>query len=170
MIVTFIDTETTGLESPQIVQLAAISYDTERERIVAELNVLVKTTQLIKPSAMALHGIGSWLLRDAGITPQDADLMLDELLMISDRVVGHNLAFDLTAITNSEMIESRATLMLKPQEDTKDLPGGKHLDEAFRDMFGREMKNHHDAMADAHATMLIWLEHERRENAKGATS
>lgn len=87
-----LDTETTGLQDPHLVELACIDQNGQ-----TLIDTLVHTNQAISPSALALHGIDHPQLKDAP-SPQEA---IKQLSLQEGPILIYNAEFDLNAILNS---------------------------------------------------------------------
>lgn len=104
--VVFFDTETTGLPQPKagagspvqphIMQLGAILQDSTSRRVLAEMNLLLKLPEGIKPDqrAVEVHKITPEMCEEFGVYPETALKLFDVMLKKAEIVVAHNLAFD----------------------------------------------------------------------------
>jgi DNA polymerase III epsilon subunit-like protein len=187
----FFDTETTGLPikdlpighptQPYIVQLAAILVS-ENNKEVCALNTLINNgiQCIIPPDATKVHGITTEFACRNGIAPTKAISLLSEMICNANRLIGHNIEFDitlfniacckigmpvLTEIYNPTRYEIYCTM--KRSTNIVGIPhnhggGNKYpkLTEAYRFAFGEDFDNAHDAMADVRATMRLyhWLQ------------
>lgn len=96
------DTETTGLHNSFIVQLAAVLYD--GRRAVSQMSTIIlpidKDGDIVKiPDAVAaIHGITNDIALNVGILCSTALCAFVGMMMRADRIVAHNLRFDLARI------------------------------------------------------------------------
>ena len=117
VIVTFFDTETTGLWNfradaghicqPHIVQLAMLTLDMdqpEESRLLHAINVIVKPEKQIEPQAAEIHGITQEKAERVGISRRLAVSMFHHMLKYTDLVVAHNTDFD-TRVMRSSYIQ-----------------------------------------------------------------
>lgn len=89
-----LDSETTGLEEPHLVEVACLN-----ERAEPLVDTLVYTQQPISPSALALHGIDQAQLARA---PKARTVLQDLVGQLEGRpLLIYNAKFDLSAIMNS---------------------------------------------------------------------
>jgi DNA polymerase-3 subunit alpha len=90
----FFDTETTGLDDPQLVQLAYILSD-ENGRIIEQDDFIVKPYGFeIPEDAVKIHGISTEIANEKGVR---ASVVLDNFKRVlnkADKVIAHNVAFD----------------------------------------------------------------------------
>lgn len=114
MIVLFFDTETTGIPSdtfkPEIVQLAAILCDMDNGRTLAEINVIVDNPESEVPKIVSdIHGITTDIMHKFGVGVSTADELFATLLSQADRLVAHNIEFDIQLLKDNLRM-SRAVL------------------------------------------------------------
>jgi len=92
-----LDTETTDLDAPEIVEVAAIDDGGN-----ALLNTLVKPKTDVEPGAIAVHGITPEMLADAPTLPEIWESIRDAT---ADRLVlAYGLAFDMGALRHSRQL------------------------------------------------------------------
>ena len=90
----FFDTETTGLENPQLVQLAYILSD-ENGRIIEQDDFIVKPYGFEIPTdAVKFHGITTEIANEKGVRASEALANFKRVLNKADNVIAHNVAFD----------------------------------------------------------------------------
>lgn len=184
----FFDTETTGLpdqrmppsheSQPHICQLGVIVTDREG-RVKAELNTLIRPDGwTIPPTASAIHGITQADAERYGLSIKGALSIFARLLKSSERVVAHNIGFDLFMLevehhrTGVPMelpgkmactMESSVNVVKCPPTErmlAKGMTGYKNpnLSETYRHFFGRDFDGAHDAMADVRACRDVFFE------------
>lgn len=177
------DTETTGLHKPYIVQLAAVLFDGRKS--ISQMSVIVKPmdsngdTVVIPEQVAAIHGVTNEVAARCGIEIKAALHMFIEMLLITDRVVAHNLRFDrdvlfgemhrnfkigeTTAVTSifgalptvCTMITT--TTICKIQKKTGGLKWPK-LTEAHEFFLGTSFDGAHDALNDVNAcARVLWV-------------
>lgn len=105
MIVTFFDTETTGLlefkapdhdkRQPHLVQLALLMMDTVRKVPLKKVSVIVDVKIPIPAQATETHGITNEMSAKFGIQCKTAIHLFRHFAERSDRMVAHNKNFDL---------------------------------------------------------------------------
>lgn len=105
----FFDTETTGkwikglpngsVEQPKTVQLAAIlTYEDGTEAM--SMNAVVYQEH-VPDEAAAIHGLTTGLVGEIGMNEGVALAFFEEMLAVSERVVGHNVEYDINVVTNA---------------------------------------------------------------------
>lgn len=190
MTILFFDTETTGIKTPKnpsfvpkLVQLGAISYDTDLKRVIAEINIIISGAGEIPPEASNVHGISTEVARRYCVDKRAAEAIFAQLVKTADRVVAHNIAFDLDIIKDNmpvasaeldttehycTMLASRDIVQVPftekqlayfaSQPDKKDGDyKAPHLSETFRHFFGHDFDGAHDAMADVRACRDVYF-------------
>jgi DNA polymerase-3 subunit epsilon len=101
-----LDTETTGLKNPQIVEIAVINHMGN-----PLINTLVKPTIRISQDAKRVHGISNYQVMDA---PCFADIYDDLKSVIHDKIVIiYNADFDINVINNCCKIYGLPQLKIK---------------------------------------------------------
>ena len=110
------DTETTGLpigrnpsiretkKWPHVVQLSCILFDTDTNEIIRSYDTVVKVPDNIKISeeSISLHGISRDISNTRGLPVKDVLKEFNQMLIASDKVIGHNISFDKRVV----MVES----------------------------------------------------------------
>ena len=104
-IVTYFDTETTGLvkyklphghsEQPHLVQLAMIMVDIDTWNPIMKLSTLVAAAVESEPKALEAHGITKKMTDEYGIQPKTAAAFVRHFAGRSEMMVAHNKAFDM---------------------------------------------------------------------------
>ena len=80
---------------PHIVELAAVLFDTEKNQIIQELNVLVRPDDWhIEAGAESVHGISQATALDEGIHERDAITQFMGMFAECDLRVAHSIGFD----------------------------------------------------------------------------
>ena len=171
--VLFIDTETTGLSATdQILQFAAIYgiFDGKKFHEEARINQYINITTKINYFAQMVH----WISAKHVAKYDYIETYIDEFLEYidkSDHVIGHNISFDIRMLQqecqridkcyNWERIKTFCTM--KDINHIKDLPKKRpRLGLLYSHLFGKEIKNAHDAMADIQATKDCFVELAKR--------
>lgn len=181
MIALFFDTETTGFRSetftPEIVQIGAIAQDTENERVVAELNIIVQVDNPIPEGAIKIHGITNDMAATYGVDKGIAGMAFQSLARLADIVVAHNIAFDLDILAHAwplayaDFVGKQQFCTMRELTEVMKLPkngnafhDSQHsrykapkLIEAYQYFFHEDFDNAHDAMADVRACRDIYF-------------
>lgn len=181
MISLVFDTETTGLFEkkampsaecqPDVLQLGALL--TDGERIYAQLDLLVVPEQAIHPKALETHGISLELTQKFGVSRRAALSMFHNLLKQADRIVCHNVGFDLPVMQTMYHREAISDSMLKSKQrfctmlagtDVVKIPSpwraGQHkwpsLDESYRALVNPNgFEGAHAAIEDVKACVKV---------------
>lgn len=175
----FFDTETTGFKHgdfiPEIVQIGAVLQDTETKRVLAELNVIVRSKEPIPEEVSKIHGITDELVMSFGMGGSKVESMFTDMVAMADVAVAHNIEFDLGIIRDvwpaaSRVLTSReqfctmrrATDVIKlPRGTSHGKSFGQHkppkLIEAYQYFFNNGFDNAHDAMADVRACRDVYF-------------
>ncbi|QCE35790.1 3'-5' exonuclease [Acetobacteraceae bacterium] len=197
--VLFFDTETTGFvrkdlpigdpAQPHCVQIAALLCSKEGE-VQSALNVLIRADGWRIPyQAAQVHGITEEQTHRYGVREEVAAEIFYNLASNAFAIVGHNIAFDISAIETlfhrvkknawslpeqrfCTMNLSKKILNLPPTQRMLnagiDEPKAPSLAEAYRFFFKEEIDGAHDAMADTKACHRIFYELRRlRQKEKG---
>lgn len=175
------DTETTGLVQfradpgssvqPDMVQLAAILYDLERE--YATINLIVESGVELTDEVVRIHGISQEIVRDFGVPRSVAVAMFNNLVRKADELVAHNLNFDMRVIQTAYYRENKdPSLLIRPTRTctmldatpVMQLPNPKrpdkwkwpNLQESYKYFVdSKGFDGAHDAMADARACVEV---------------
>lgn len=190
------DTETTGINRPKdfsdpsfskVVQICGLLFEYEAETPLfdAEHRFVLKPTMAmnfivsvgdeveVAERAVAVHGISKQRAQEIGVMPMNAAFMFTDLLSVSDRIVGHNIAFDISIVkhllvTNDiepevlDKPEAFCTMQtLKPiMKMTPKVYGDwkqPKLSEAHQYIFGEVFDDAHDAYADTLAAARVYF-------------
>lgn len=180
------DTETTGLPKkwnaqasdvdnwPRLVQIAWIFQATENEKQSASY-IIKPDGYEIPVEASDIHGITHERAMDEGVPILG---VLEEFLVLNrnaDKFVGHNINFDVNVIgaeiyradLNGKFIFLKQICTMKTSTNYCCLDGGKYgykyptLGELYYKIFGRELRNTHDALVDIYATAKCFWELKR---------
>lgn len=181
-VVLIFDTETTGLvqhrlphddsSQPDLVQLAMILVDTKDWKKRARVSCLIQNAPKIGSEAQEVHGISNADCNQFGVPLPTALTLFYNLSQQADCFVAHNLMFDrkviLTAFHRSKItgfaFKGRQE-MCTMEECTSilQLPGKypgtfkwPTLEESYRHFMETDLKNAHDALADAEACFSIF--------------
>lgn len=150
------------------VQIGAILV--VNRRVVAELNVIVKSGVEVPEQVFEIHGINKAMCDEYGIAPSLAHDLFRNLVLKADLCISHNYAFDhqIAEIENAfcgynplmELGKSYCT-MLATTEICK-LPKARgtgykwpKLLEAHQHFFNESFEGAHDAMADVRALRRV---------------
>jgi DNA polymerase III subunit epsilon len=188
----FFDTETTGMvdfnapcsavHQPDCVQLAALLCDNDGSEL-GSLNTLIKPNGwTISPEAQAVHGISLERCKATGISGRDALIEFIDMLLISELMVAHNIAFDLMIMdtmayrTGIEIGYRKAKLSIgveveyprkqfctmRASTDVCKIPSRRgykwpRLTEAHKILCGTEMQGAHDAMCDVRGCKAVFF-------------
>lgn len=173
MIALFFDTETTGFINPknpaEIVQIAAILEDTETRRVLNQINLIVKPSKPIPQEVIDIHGITDELAARHGVRPEIADNMLALLAAQADRIVAHNIGFDVPMVKHAWTISGpimetkKQYCTMRNCSDYPEIPH-KHagrsqftkLADAYQYFFGEGFGDAHNAMADTLACQRLY--------------
>lgn len=175
----FFDTETTGKwdfsldhthpKQPELIQIGAILRD-DNGINRAEIDAIVFTESKIDESAYEKHGISLELAEKTGISLKAASLLFEDLIHISDRIVGHNIDFDIKimkrALWKSELDytvfdEKDRYCTMKLSTDVLRLPSKKgfkwpKLEEAYKYFTNEDIINAHNAIVDVRACIKVY--------------
>lgn len=117
------DTETTGLPVyptgrkikyldnnsllfwPKIIQLSYVVYDTEKQKVEIIKDDIIKLSEdvLISEESQKLHGITKLISQEKGICINSVILEFMKHFQTSDKIVGHNIKFDLDMVRSELM-------------------------------------------------------------------
>ncbi len=182
MIDLYFDTETTGFKredfTPEIVQIAAILQDGKNGRILAEINLIVTPHSYIPDEVAAIHGITTDIARDYGFDQHEAQSLFYRLLQRCDRLVAHNIEFDLEMVHDNwfeawllteekqkfDTMRELTPIMKLPKDGKNHYHDDKYpewkaprLQEAYEYFYGNRFENAHDAMADVRALRMVHM-------------
>lgn len=170
----FLDTETTGLKNPSMVQYAYILCDNSLNCIESGRSY-VKPRKKIEEEAIRIHKITKEKAQKLGCTTKSALKHLSKLISMSDTIVGHNVEFDIDVICNDacavnygeilSQLETK-TLLCTMKESTNllriDKGDGTYkfpkLTELYRYLFKHDFADAHDALSDVTATWKCYHE------------
>lgn len=102
MLITGLDTETTGLkqhEGHRIIEIAMLTYDFASRKLVDKYITRINPERAIDPGAQAVHGISFHDLIGSPVWGDVAQPIADHMAK-SDVIVAHNAGFDLPFIAN----------------------------------------------------------------------
>ena len=91
------DTETTSLKEPTIIQFAYLITD-ENGNILEEYNKYWNTLQPISKDSQAIHNISKEFLIENGNDPKTELLLIFNKMKNCNKLIAHNIEFDLKAI------------------------------------------------------------------------
>jgi len=175
------DTETTGfpfgsrpvdaIEQPYLIQLAILV--TKADEIIRSWNCVVKCPIYIPEEATKVHGITTERMQKEGVNPTAVIDMFHKDLLIADRVICHNIDFDLKIMSYAYYRAGKDFTHLKEMPHVctmrtaapsqKLLGKRKSLSECYKGLVDPAgFPNAHSASADAMACWKILRELERR--------
>ncbi len=172
-----VDTETTGMikhknpdptVQPYPVQLACILV--QDNKIMNMANIIINPKVPVESAAAAIHGITQETIEAVGMSMKAATGLFLNFLNKADRIVGHNLDFDIViteamlfrTLADYDMDKFRAVPRVCTMQSTTDIckiPGKfgykwPKLDEAYRKLVDPAgFKGAHDALSDV---MACW--------------
>lgn len=176
----FFDTETTGLPGnfkahytetsnwPRIVQLSWLVAD-DNGTILKESDFIIKADFEIPSSASQIHGITNAIATEKGVVISEVlNALLTDLNDV-DRLICHNVSFDLSVL-QSELfrnslkheIEVPTFCTMRSSTDYCQIPGPRgfnkwpKLEELYSACFNKRLTNAHNAMADVKATYEVF--------------
>ena len=173
MIVIVFDTETSGLikdkDFPCILQLSYVVYNTTVNSIVTIEDDYIKIPSDvdITEESHLVHGITKRQCNENGISIQEALHKFNRYLIMSDKVVGHNVEFDIRMIL-AEAYRNNISIVfdgdnvfctMKESADICKIPvisskTGKvfnkypKLNELYLHYYGKDPKNTHNSLVD----------------------
>ena len=189
-----LDTETTDYNG-DIIQFAWTIIDlntlsnnahSEKSTKLTKSHIIKSFCKIVKnriPStkSVMVHQITLDRIRNEGV--EFFEIMKEFIMDLSkvNKIIGHNIAFDLRIITNNlrkygiviyeenssntsnSFNSSNPNLMFdifKSHEIicTRKLSGGKSLENLYNELFGKNIIGAHDALNDVNATMECWIE------------
>lgn len=147
-----LDLETTGLRnSDRIVEIGAVLFDTDENRIIAEFESLINPQRNIPAESSQIHGLTS---ADVSLAPVFEDIAEDfKLFMDADVIVAHNAAFDIRFLKN-EFIRYGTEVEFRAVDCTFALTGAALPVACERISYPLD---HHSALSDAKASLAVWL-------------
>ena len=153
------------------VQIGAILV--VNRRVIAELNVLVKSGVEVPEQVFEIHGINKAMCDEYGLIPQLAHDAFRNLVMMADLCISHNYAFDyqIAEIENAYCgynplmglpksagtyctMEATTEILKLPKSRGSGYKWPK-LIEAHEHFFGESFSGAHDAMADVRALRRV---------------
>jgi DNA polymerase III epsilon subunit-like protein len=159
------DTETSGFDDVDIIQIAYVIID-ENKNIIKKQNYYVKD-RISSIQAQGIHNITVDKLRTVG---KDFFYIMNEFitdLQNVNTIVGHNLDFDIRAVLNNlrkydikiinNNIEEYNLFKQFIIYDTYKISKVK-LNKLYFDLFNDNIINAHDALSDVEATLKCYLE------------
>lgn len=181
----FIDTETNDLwkdnldprdpAQPVMVQAAAVLDDGGRTvaafSAIVDPRTYVDRVVAVRPEAERVHGITQRIAENYGIPAQMVMNQLFWMLQRADRVVAHNVEFDVNILRSSSarmslpappVPETRCTMMLAasiaaiPMDRTMTGVKPPRLGEAYFALTRKTYAPKHDALYDVYACRGIW--------------
>jgi DNA polymerase III epsilon subunit-like protein len=159
------DTETSGFDDVDIIQIAYVIID-ENKNIIKKQNYYVKD-RISSIQAQGIHNITVDKLRTVG---KDFFYIMNEFitdLQNVNTIVGHNLDFDIRVVLNNlrkydikiinNNIEEYNLFKQFIIYDTYKISKVK-LNKLYFDLFNDNIINAHDALSDVEATLKCYLE------------
>ena len=117
MLLAVLDTETTGLTDPEIVEFAMVVVNTELE-VIATYSSLIKPPKPIEPGAANVHGITDAHVQNAKTWAEYADENPEMVEHLKTAVLsGHNIrSFDIKRVMSKHFPELVCSQMLDTLE------------------------------------------------------
>jgi len=190
MISLVFDTETTGKyhksrslrdpSQPALVEIAIELYSHDLKKVVTRFSSLVKPLCPISDEAKGVHGISQEVAEKFGQTNRAIVAIFGKLLESADRIVCHNVNFDLTVMQiayirdekkSSDLLKTDTLCTMEATTDLLKLPGkleGKYkwpsLDEAYRALVDpKGFPGAHGAAYDTKAARMIMMKLEEKK-------
>jgi DNA polymerase III epsilon subunit-like protein len=160
-LVMVLDTETSSFYN-DILQLAYVLCDKD-SNIVKEVNYYIKN-RVPSIESIKIHGINKNKINEMGI---EFDIVIEELmndLSESERIVGHNIQYDLTTIQNDirtygiNIVDETDKIKMNIFDDVKIIDTitlakkKMKLEELYFQLFNKKIQGAHDALNDVLAT------------------
>lgn len=182
MLILFYDTETSDKTNngrfdnghqPYCLQIGAGLYDTDLEKFLHTMSVIIAHDPEIKISsgALSVHGINHETMAK-GMQPLVALRTFYEMAVAAERMVGYNVGFDKKVMKAAYFMEGQAKVLdvfdkphfdiMEPLTEVCKLPGRygykwPKLTEAYVKLIDPDgFDNAHDAFADIMATFELW--------------
>ena len=153
---------------PYIVQLSFILYDTDKNRIVANHDHIIKVKKSVKISeeSIKVHGITQNITNSKGIQMKTAIDIFNVYLKEADMIIAHNISFDISMLTvesirnekqiNFDSIAQYCTMrrgirickLVRISRDGNEYYKFPKLIELHKQLFNKEPKNLHNAFID----------------------
>ena len=174
------DTETTGKadfksppeapHQPRLVQLAAILLDRDLLE-VGTMNFIIRPDGFtISDEVAKIHGITQTKAEQCGVSEHGVLLLFREWLLMSKRIVAHNIKFDGIVLGRAMKVHELAVDRMPEPYCTMNaaanicqLPGGfdgqykrPTLQEAHQILLGQPFEGAHDALADVRACARVY--------------
>lgn len=175
------DTETTGLaqfrqpptdpSQPNLVQLAAVLFDTNHEELMS-LNVMVQPDGWIIPTqASDIHGIPTAKAEKYGIGLGNAVTTFFDMVQVADAIVAHNIKFDKIVMRRAghmaelgqDIFENKQLICtMNSTTNILKIPGARggykwpKLIEVHQYLFDEGFDGAHDALVDVRACARVY--------------
>lgn len=161
-----LDTETTDFAG-DIIQFAWIISNPINNKIIKKSNIYIKD-RIPTYKSTKIHNISLKKLRNDGIDFLEAIKIFCKDLEIVNKIIGHNISFDLRIILNNlrkfniNLIDSKTKNIILNIFDhfeiicTKKLSGGKSLENLYLDLFNNKFIGAHDALIDVESTLSCY--------------
>ena len=156
------------------IQIGLVLFNPANEKIYHSISALMSWDCIIHREAEAVHNISEENLREFGTNPLDIMTTAAKFIMNADAVIGHNIKFDI-----DHLIANLKRCGIKINKDVRLIDtmysmkpvckilqkNGKYkrprLGEAYEYCFKETLKNGHDGITDAIASLNIWRWMER---------
>ena len=172
MLVTVLDTETTGLDTKihEIIQFAAVRFLLKDDATVSildkvDLKIKPKNLAAASPQALKVNGFSpeAW----DGSLPISCHLgVIADFVSNSDFLLGQNLIFDLRFISKAFLEEDAKLPQFPHYADTKHMASGLVKEGKLKSASMDKLVEHynikfsgraHTALTDCHRTLNVWL-------------
>lgn len=176
----FIDTETTGLGSSDVVlQLAYIATNADGRELLYQNALFAHDFEFgIHPDAAKVNGLTVERVKANGYAPRTVVQILQKMptLMQTMYVIGHNVSFDIRLLRQTcdryglALPSTINTICTKSSKSVREFVGAMDkngrvkapsLAELHRHLFGEDFDGAHDALADVRATARCFFELKR---------
>jgi len=142
----------------RIVSVGWLLYKEDGE-LLRSRHAIIKSVGFVSDDtsiASHIHGITKNVIEDYGENFESVFSSFLEDLKIADRVVGHNVDFDINVLRaevniRKSVVEINTILKNKEKICTKTLGKGKKLTQLYLDLFGEHLLGAHNALIDSEA-------------------
>ena len=175
----------TNPNNPHLAAIAIVLYDTEIKRIISSFNTVVQPDGWEMPEEVAaINNLSTEYLMANGLWFDDVMSVALGMLVKADMLVAHNTDFDSKVLaasmwrkgatdgTNEDMIHASIKRWLESKfyctmKESKDIVQAldkrgrikyPRLAEAYKHFFNRELRNAHNAGADAVAALEVYID------------
>ena len=170
MIISCLDTETTGLDrnKDRIIQLSVANFDSETGKVLKTFDHYIKPSGVweINPSAQAVHNISKEMIEEKGVSLRDVAPEFLEMIADNPILTYNGSSFDISFIQREFEREGLETGFEKHKYidafDIERRVNSNKLGDAYIRYFGHPFEDAHNSMADVTATIEVYMEQKRR--------